>query len=36
VGNSSSVTGVAYNQKGGFQVDKKFNGQVTGPEFGIY
>jgi formylglycine-generating enzyme len=31
VGNSSSVTGVAYNQKGGFQVDKKFNGQVTGP-----
>jgi sulfatase modifying factor 1 len=31
VGNSSSATGVAYNQKGGFQVDKKFNGQVTGP-----
>ena len=31
LGNSSSATGVAYNQKGGFQVDKKFNGQVTGP-----
>jgi gliding motility-associated lipoprotein GldJ len=31
VGNSSTVTGIGYNQKGGFQVDKKFSGQVAGP-----
>lgn len=31
VGSSSSVTGLAYNQKSGFQVDKKFTGQLIGP-----
>jgi gliding motility-associated lipoprotein GldJ len=31
VGSSSSVTGLAYNQKVGFQVDKKFTGQLIGP-----
>jgi gliding motility-associated lipoprotein GldJ len=31
IGNSSTATGLAYNQKGGFQVDKKFTGQLTGP-----
>ena len=31
VGSSSSVTGLAYNQKAGFQVDKKFTGQLIGP-----
>ena len=31
IGNSSSVTGLAYNQKAGFQVDKKFTGQLIGP-----
>jgi gliding motility-associated lipoprotein GldJ len=31
VGNASTATGLAYNQKGGFQVDKKFTGQLTGP-----
>ena len=31
IGSSSSVTGLAYNQKAGFQVDKKFTGQLIGP-----
>lgn len=31
IGNASTATGLAYNQKGGFQVDKKFTGQLTGP-----
>jgi sulfatase modifying factor 1 len=31
IGNASSVTGLAYNQKAGFQVDKKFTGQLIGP-----
>ncbi len=31
VGSLSSVTGLAYNQKAGFQVDKKFTGQLIGP-----
>jgi gliding motility-associated lipoprotein GldJ len=31
VGNASTATGLAYNQKGGFLVDKKFTGQLTGP-----
>ncbi|AWL08246.1 gliding motility lipoprotein GldJ [Aquirufa nivalisilvae] len=31
IGSKSSATGIAYNQKGGFQVDKKFSGQLTGP-----
>ena len=31
IGSSSSVTGLAYNQKSGFQVDKKFTGQLIGP-----
>lgn len=31
MGGISSTTGIAYNQKGGFQVDTKFSGQGTGP-----
>lgn len=31
LGGASSVTGIAYNQKAGFQVDRKFTGQMTGP-----
>lgn len=31
VGNASTATGLAYNAKNGFQVDKKFTGQLTGP-----
>ncbi len=31
LGKSSTATGIAYNKKGGFQVDKKFKGQPTGP-----
>jgi gliding motility-associated lipoprotein GldJ len=31
IGNASTATGLSYNQKGGFQVDKKFTGQLTGP-----
>jgi gliding motility-associated lipoprotein GldJ len=31
IGNASTATGLAYNQKGGFQIDKKFTGQLTGP-----
>ena len=31
IGSSSSVTGLAYNQKAGFQVDNKFTGQLIGP-----
>ena len=28
---NSTATGIAYNKKGGFQVDKSFKGQPTGP-----
>ncbi len=31
IGGKSTATGIAYNQKGGFQVDKKFSGQLIGP-----
>ncbi len=31
LGKSSTATGIGYNKKGGFQVDKKFKGQPTGP-----
>jgi len=31
LGKNSTATGIAYNKKGGFQVDKKFKGQPTGP-----
>ena len=31
IGNTSTTTGLAYNSKNGFQVDKKFTGQLTGP-----
>ncbi len=31
IGNVSTATGIAYNQEGGFQVDKNFQGQPTGP-----
>jgi gliding motility-associated lipoprotein GldJ len=31
IGNVSTTTGLAYNTKNGFQVDKKFTGQLTGP-----
>jgi len=31
IGSASTATGIAYNQKGGFQVEKKFSGQTTGP-----
>ncbi|MHA8065199.1 gliding motility lipoprotein GldJ [Aquirufa sp. ROCK2-A2] len=31
IGGKSTTTGIAYNQKGGFQVDKKFSGQLIGP-----
>jgi formylglycine-generating enzyme len=31
IGKGSTATGIAYNKKGGFQVDKNFKGQPTGP-----
>lgn len=31
LGKNSTATGITYNKKGGFQVDKKFKGQPTGP-----
>ena len=31
IGSVSTATGIAYNQKGGFQTDKSFKGQVAGP-----
>jgi formylglycine-generating enzyme len=31
IGKGSTATGIAYNKKGGFQVDKSFKGQPTGP-----
>ena len=31
IGKGSTATGIAYNKKGGFQVDKAFKGQPTGP-----
>lgn len=31
MGKNSTATGIAYNKKGGFQIDKSFKGQPTGP-----
>ena len=31
IGSASTATGIAYNQKGGFQTDKNFKGQAAGP-----
>ncbi|MBB6004930.1 gliding motility lipoprotein GldJ [Arcicella rosea] len=31
IGKKSTATGIAYNKKGGFQIDKSFKGQPTGP-----
>ncbi|MDZ7900623.1 MAG: SUMF1/EgtB/PvdO family nonheme iron enzyme [Arcicella sp.] len=31
MGKNSTATGIAYNKKGGFQIDKTFKGQPTGP-----
>jgi gliding motility-associated lipoprotein GldJ len=31
IGSVSTATGIAYNQKGGFQTDKSFKGQIAGP-----
>ncbi|MEA5405842.1 gliding motility lipoprotein GldJ [Arcicella sp. DC2W] len=31
IGKTSTATGIAYNKKGGFQIDKSFKGQPTGP-----
>lgn len=31
LGKNSTATGISYNKKGGFQVDKSFKGQPTGP-----
>ncbi|WP_456062053.1 gliding motility lipoprotein GldJ [Arcicella rigui] len=31
IGKKSTATGIAYNKKGGFQTDKSFKGQATGP-----
>jgi len=31
IGSTSTATGIAYNQKGGFQTDKNFTGQKAGP-----